>query len=458
MFFKYSYLVFITFLLTACGGGGGGSDSGAVDNSSGDYDYVYIPPIPQVDYSNFKSSTNSAELIQSVDTSSVAVGIYDSGFLADHQEFDAGRLNRQNYDEYALHDAIVAGEYPSYGDGDPWEWAEHGTRVASIAAGGGMGMAPQAGLQTSMHNYLWDSFNTTNYTNSFTTDEYGFIEGESRCFKQVNYYPWCIDDSTYHALKMKEASTQPLVAVNYSFSTPFGVYQTGIDVSFDLAKWEDGSWVDEFYNKARPQDSWGTYDVNTEYNALLEAMNNGETVFVVAAGNYAESLTQDSVLPWQDKMATSDYEYKATVVHHLFDPTSDDNHDGIIEAEERGITDGILYVGSLNSSGRLAWYSNYPGSSPEAQARFIVAPGDFNSADSYGLDSYSYDNGTSFAAPVVTGAIALLKAKHPDIETHEIVKAMLNTASKDISDYSPEKYGQGLLDVAAADAHLSLTN
>ena len=58
-------------------------------------------------------------------------------------------------------------------------------------------------------------------------------------------------------------------------------------------------------------------------------------------------------------------------------------------------------------NGALAWWSNTPGNHYKDQ--FIVAPGDFISGAFGQSDAdYGHMSGTSMAAPIVTGAVALL--------------------------------------------------
>lgn len=146
-----------------------------------------------------------------------------------------------------------------------------------------------------------------------------------------------------------------------------------------------------------------------------------------------------------------------TIINTFFDPDIDSNRNGIIETGERGITGGLLYVGALDENGEIAWYSNRPGSSAQVQARFVVAPGYIKVATpSYGVEGYAWGTGTSYAAPIVSGAMALLKANHPSKTARNIANAILATASKNIPNYSPFTHGQGLLNVAAADAYLQV--
>jgi minor extracellular serine protease Vpr len=83
----------------------------------------------------------------------------------------------------------------------------------------------------------------------------------------------------------------------------------------------------------------------------------------------------------------------------------------------------------------------------------IVAPGAYiNSTQNNGV--YNFTSGTSFAAPHVSGAAALLLQKNPELENHEI-KSLLLTTVKPVSDAYGQKFslhesGSGRLDIANA--------
>jgi len=83
----------------------------------------------------------------------------------------------------------------------------------------------------------------------------------------------------------------------------------------------------------------------------------------------------------------------------------------------------------------------------------IVAPGAYiNSTQING--GYNFTSGTSFAAPHVSGAAALLIEKYPTIHHHEI-KALLMTTSKRVSDaysnsFSFSDAGSGRIDIGKA--------
>lgn len=66
-------------------------------------------------------------------------------------------------------------------------------------------------------------------------------------------------------------------------------------------------------------------------------------------------------------------------------------------------------------------------------------------------DSYEAMAGTSQATPLVTAAVAFLKAKYNYLSSEEIVDLLLDSANKEAADeYSEQIYGAGLLDLYAA--------
>lgn len=81
---------------------------------------------------------------------------------------------------------------------------------------------------------------------------------------------------------------------------------------------------------------------------------------------------------------------------------------------------------------------------------FIVAPGVSVPSTVTG-GGYDFLTGTSMAAPVVSGAVAIIKQMWPHMSGENIVKLLLQTADKSaFSEYQLEKHGQGLLDLDAA--------
>ena len=113
---------------------------------------------------------------------------------------------------------------------------------------------------------------------------------------------------------------------------------------------------------------------------------------------------------------------------------------------------GALADGSFNSK---AAYSNYGNGGTKADANGdqvacgdidLVAPGGGYGANAKSNNSYSNSSwgGTSFASPLVAGAIALYKEAHPEVTQKGIIKALYDSCY----DLNDENYfGNGRLDV-----------
>ena len=108
-----------------------------------------------------------------------------------------------------------------------------------------------------------------------------------------------------------------------------------------------------------------------------------------------------------------------------------------------------LVVGAVDADNRIAAFSNGCGSIKE---RCLVAPGvnlAISGNPSGHSDSYTR-SGTSFAAPLVSGALALLRSNAPTMPMTMIANILLDTANSEGHLNDEDIYGQGLLDVGAA--------
>ena len=131
------------------------------------------------------------------------------------------------------------------------------------------------------------------------------------------------------------------------------------------------------------------------------------------------------------------------------------------------LKDHMLAVAAVDSSGEISFFSNRCG----AAADFCLAApggGDANSDGEFGSDEiiwgpspppedgepdrdyYAGTLGTSFAAPLVSGSLALLKQMFPSVGNHELVNRLLTTANKEGIYSDSSIYGQGLLDLDRA--------
>jgi hypothetical protein len=103
--------------------------------------------------------------------------------------------------------------------------------------------------------------------------------------------------------------------------------------------------------------------------------------------------------------------------------------------------DKSIIVGALNQSGgSIASYSNKAGTYADI---FLVADG----RGIYKSSSATYEEGTSFAAPRVTGYVAILRQKFPNLDAIKSSSVMLDTARYDTltcyPNCDPAIYGRG---------------
>jgi Subtilase family len=161
---------------------------------------------------------------------------------------------------------------------------------------------------------------------------------------------------------------------------------------------------------------------------------NQDTVYVIAAGN--DGVTQNTDIEW---------------------------YFGKNEAT-------TIFVGSVNPAGEISFFSNRPGDTclldngvcnagNELFMRTVVAPGELLLM-SDGQGGVTRHSGTSFAAPLVAGAIALLHDRWPWLaQNPEASSEIIFRSARDLGAPGPDEvYGWGLLDVAASQSPLDFNS
>ena len=111
-----------------------------------------------------------------------------------------------------------------------------------------------------------------------------------------------------------------------------------------------------------------------------------------------------------------------------------------------GLASTWITVVGTNQTGVLASWSNACGIS---KAYCMAAPGD-KITSAYGVDRTGTGSGTSFAAPMVSGAAALMMQKWPTLTGNQIQQILFNTANKTGVYANADIYGQGMLDLTKA--------
>lgn len=115
-------------------------------------------------------------------------------------------------------------------------------------------------------------------------------------------------------------------------------------------------------------------------------------------------------------------------------------------AKESWANNQIIAVGAVDGANRIASFSNRAG---DSAAWFLVAPGT-GILSSYPVDRYAVMSGTSMAAPVVSGAAALLKQLWPALRADQIATILFVTATDLGAPGIDPVYGRGLLNVQKA--------
>lgn len=114
----------------------------------------------------------------------------------------------------------------------------------------------------------------------------------------------------------------------------------------------------------------------------------------------------------------------------------------------------VIFAGALEGNGSvsapasLASYSNFPGSNTTVQNQFLLV----------GIDSVTMGTeGTSFAAPIVSGYAAIVHSKFPAATPTQVVNQLLDTARQDtILNFNPTLHGRGEASLQRALAPASL--
>ena len=300
--------------------------------------------------------------------------------------------------------AIPAGLSPEF---------SHGTMVASVAAGRSFGIAPGATIRPIAKN---------------------FRESSQRARWEEQLELTMSDPS--EAARLDEVWSQ---SVNFEYrdsdiinrSFGVGVFDPA-DVAASLAS--AGQWWGETYRRVFPK-TW---------RAMLQADRHPDdrTIVVYAAGNRLENrggLGAD--LPRHIHAARG----------HILAIAALDKIPSVGLAANPGILE--------NEQPNFAEYSNFCGPLPAdwdtdrwGRHFCLTAPGTLNAAsNAHAAEFFTDIQGTSFAAPIVSGALALLMEHfRGQLGNSELVKRVLNTADNSGRYAQVEVYGAGVLDLEAA--------
>ena len=329
----------------------------------------------------------------------VTVGVIDSGVYEEHAEFSRGSGDKVTY----------AGSDYSSDTPRSNEALGHGTIVAGVIAANRDDNNFTSGFK--MHGVAFDaSISAYEIPLGSGGGPYQPLDVGDINFSTDNYFA-----SRFNAM----SNRAEIINMSFGFS--------GVITSYTAA------------------------GVESAFSASLDALrqsnkNRGDrSIFVIAAGN-----------AWNDLDAFG----------NSVDASSPELLPGLPYLFPE-LKDHMLAVAAVDSSGGISFYSNHCGSAADF---CLAAPGggDANNDGSFDNseliwgptpppadgdpenDYYAGTLGTSFAAPLVSGSLALLKQMFPSVGNHELVNRLLVTANKTGIYSDSSIYGQGLLDLDTA--------
>jgi len=195
----------------------------------------------------------------------------------------------------------------------------------------------------------------------------------------------------------------------------------------------------------------GVYGVGVAPNCtilpvkVLDANGDGDSYWVAEGIQWAADHGADVINLSLGSYSSSQVEAEAVAYAQAKDVVvvGASGNDGVNSVTYPAALDGVIAVGATDSSDAVCDFSN---GGPRLD---LVAPGKTIYSTSI-TGRMTMMDGTSMAAPFVSGAAALLRSKFPELSEAQVV-ACLEASSEDLgAPGRDDVYGRGLLDVAAA--------
>ncbi len=417
-----TYILALIFL-AACGGGGGGSS----DNTPTVSVAPTPPPAPspstfeelKADFEGYYeyrrhwglgSVNSSSAYARGATGEGITIGITDSGLDVTHIEIDRTRISSDSDLEYSNYIPNTRQK-------------RHGTMVTSIAAG-----TLDKTAQSPMHGVAFDS--------------------------QVLFVAIQLaePDPDYDPIDLGETDSSGEVTNADDLASEFSGIDNFFSSLFEFYNFYDADIVNNSYGFSGNIIDYTESQVRTAFPKTIAEMSQigtpdeDKTIYVWAAGN-AGSYADQGVNYFHPELLPGMAHFIEEIQGHS------------------------IAVVSVDEEGKISEFSSMCGVSKDY---CIAAPGGSvtvaypTSADDYGIytgdktdpnyDScvennscYAVAGGTSFAAPFVTGGLAVMAQYFEgQLGNTELVNRLFTTANKEGNYNNPEIYGHGLMDLAAA--------
>lgn len=231
---------------------------------------------------------------------------------------------------------------------------------------------------------------------------------------------------------------------------------------------------------------------NTSLTPFNDCVGHGTEVTSVIAAQFSDEVEFVGVAPYVDIIPirvqyNEDIGAKnadiASAIHHAVDVGADiinvslettQDNDQLREAVARAGEEGVLIVAAAGNNGsRPAYPARYAGEFPHVisvgavDRRGVIMGGDANPTSgtssnttlvapgvevpvATGTGGYAIVNGTSYAAPFVSGVAALVLNVFPDLEPAQVRRRLEITAEHAGYDLPDKRYGWGMVNPVAA--------